>query len=184
MQHSAMSHIPGLAFEHRSRRTGTLAAMLVALCLGGAQADAQTIRVDAPPAYRDNALRPDVRAADRVSRMTLEEKIPQLMHDAPAISRLGVREYNWWNEGLHGVAQIALVGFQRIHLARGETRTVQFVLKDRDLRTVDPDGVRRIVPAHAEVWIGGGQPKSPSTGRRASGVAARFHITSGALVAK
>lgn len=38
--------------------------------------------------------------------MTLEEKVPQLINDAPAIPRLGVREYNWWNEGLHGVAAL------------------------------------------------------------------------------
>jgi beta-glucosidase len=36
--------------------------------------------------------------------MTQEEKLPQLINDAPAIPRLGVREFNWWNEGLHGVA--------------------------------------------------------------------------------
>jgi beta-glucosidase len=40
-----------------------------------------------------------------VSKMTLEEKASQLRHDAPAIARLGVPAYNWWNEGLHGVAR-------------------------------------------------------------------------------
>ncbi|MCM1027734.1 MAG: glycoside hydrolase family 3 C-terminal domain-containing protein [Roseburia sp.] len=45
------------------------------------------------------------RAKELVSRMTLEEKASQLKHDAPAIPRLGVPEYNWWNEGLHGVAR-------------------------------------------------------------------------------
>lgn len=56
------------------------------------------------PAYRDISLSAEARAADLVSRMTLEEKAAQLINDAPAIPRLGVREYNWWNEGLHGVA--------------------------------------------------------------------------------
>jgi len=56
------------------------------------------------PPYRDTALTPEARAADLVSRMTLEEKIPQLLNDAPAVPRLGIREYNWWSEGLHGVA--------------------------------------------------------------------------------
>ena len=37
--------------------------------------------------------------------MTLEEKISQLMNDSPAIDRLGVPAYNWWNECLHGVAR-------------------------------------------------------------------------------
>ena len=48
---------------------------------------------------------PEARAADLVARMTLEEKAAQLGHDAPAIARLGVPAYNWWNEGLHGVAR-------------------------------------------------------------------------------
>lgn len=45
------------------------------------------------------------RAQDLVSRMTLEEKASQLRYDAPAIPRLGIPAYNWWNEGLHGVAR-------------------------------------------------------------------------------
>ena len=40
-----------------------------------------------------------------VSQMTLEEKASQLRFDAPAIERLGIPEYNWWNEALHGVAR-------------------------------------------------------------------------------
>ncbi len=45
------------------------------------------------------------RAQELVSQMTLEEKASQLKHDAPAIPRLNVPAYNWWNEGLHGVAR-------------------------------------------------------------------------------
>ena len=45
------------------------------------------------------------RAADLVSRMTLEEKVAQMQNDAPAIPRLGVPAYEWWNEALHGVAR-------------------------------------------------------------------------------
>jgi beta-glucosidase len=45
------------------------------------------------------------RARELVARMTLEEKIAQLIHNAPAIGRLGLPEYNWWNECLHGVAR-------------------------------------------------------------------------------
>ncbi len=40
-----------------------------------------------------------------VSKMTLEEKMSQLVYGAPAIERLGIPAYNWWNEGLHGVAR-------------------------------------------------------------------------------
>jgi beta-glucosidase len=55
--------------------------------------------------YLDPRLAPEDRAADLVARMTLEEKAAQLGNDAPAIARLGVPRYNWWNEGLHGVAR-------------------------------------------------------------------------------
>lgn len=60
-----------------------------------------------PPSapYLDPSLSPEKRAADLVSRMTLEEKVLQMQNSAPAIPRLGVTAYNWWNEALHGVAQ-------------------------------------------------------------------------------
>jgi len=45
------------------------------------------------------------RARELVSKMTLAEKMSQMKYDAPAIERLGVPEYNWWNECLHGVAR-------------------------------------------------------------------------------
>ena len=45
------------------------------------------------------------KAKELVSQMTLEEKASQLRYNAPAIERLGIPEYNWWNEALHGVAR-------------------------------------------------------------------------------
>jgi beta-glucosidase len=71
----------------------------------------------------------------------------------------------------------ALAGFQRIHLARGQTRRVQFTLAGRDLSLVDPQGVRRTIPGTVDLWIGGGQP-----GGAAPGVPARFRITSAATL--
>ncbi len=52
-------------------------------------------------------LRKDARlkAQELVSKMTIEEAASQLRYDAPAIERLGIPEYNWWNECLHGVAR-------------------------------------------------------------------------------
>ena len=46
-----------------------------------------------------------VKAKELVSKMTVEEKISQLVYNAAAIERLGIKEYNWWNEGAHGVAR-------------------------------------------------------------------------------
>ena len=45
------------------------------------------------------------KARELVGKMTLEEKASQLKYDAPAIERLGIPAYNWWNEVLHGVAR-------------------------------------------------------------------------------
>lgn len=45
------------------------------------------------------------RVNDLVSRLTLEEKVAQMMHATPAITRLGIPAYDWWNETLHGVAR-------------------------------------------------------------------------------
>jgi beta-glucosidase len=75
-----------------------------------------------PPAalpYRNPQLTPAERARDLVSKMSLEEKALQLGHDAPALPRLGIPKYNWWNEGLHGVARagIATVFPQAIGMA-------------------------------------------------------------------
>lgn len=57
------------------------------------------------PLYRDPSVPLDKRVEDLLSRMTLDEKIAQLSSDAPAIERLGVPAYNWWNESLHGIAR-------------------------------------------------------------------------------
>lgn len=55
--------------------------------------------------YKDTSKSCEERAIDLVSRMTLLERCEQLKYDVPAIERLGVPAYNWWNEGLHGVAR-------------------------------------------------------------------------------
>lgn len=59
------------------------------------------------------------RAAELVAKMTLEEKVEQTLSWAPAIERLGIKAYNWWNEALHGVARagVATVFPQSIGLA-------------------------------------------------------------------
>jgi beta-glucosidase len=57
------------------------------------------------PLYRDPDQPIAERVADLIDRMTLEEKVAQMVNDAPAIERLGVPAYNYWNEALHGVAR-------------------------------------------------------------------------------
>ena len=79
------------------------------------------------------------RVEDFVSRMTLEEKISQMVHDAPAIERLGVPKYNWWNECLHGVgrAGLATVFPQAIGMAAAWDAEMMF-----DIATVISDEAR------------------------------------------
>ena len=45
------------------------------------------------------------RLDDLISRLTLEEKVAQMINSAPAIPRLGIPSYDWWNEALHGIAR-------------------------------------------------------------------------------
>jgi beta-glucosidase len=74
---------------------------------------------ESTPVFRDPARPLAERVADLVSRMTLAEKISQMVHTAPAIERLGIPAYDWWNECLHGVARsgIATVFPQAIGMA-------------------------------------------------------------------
>ena len=77
------------------------AALIAAVCFTitmGALAQA-----DAP--YKDPKLPVAQRVDDLVGRMTLDEKIGQMMNGAPAIPRLDVPKYDWWSEGLHGIAR-------------------------------------------------------------------------------
>jgi beta-glucosidase len=55
--------------------------------------------------YKNPSAPTEQRIDDLLSRMTLEEKISQLMNDSPAIDHLSIPAYNWWNECLHGVAR-------------------------------------------------------------------------------
>lgn len=101
------------------------------------------------PVYKDPTRPIEERVDDLISRMTLEEKISQMIFDAPAIERLGISAYNWWNECLHGVgrAGVATVFPQAIGLAA----------------TWNPDLVRQVATAisdegrakhHEAAWRG------------------------------
>lgn len=71
------------------------------------------------PIYKNPEKLLDERVDDLVSRMTIEEKISQMLHYSYAIARLNIQEYNWWNECLHGVARagVATVFPQAIGMA-------------------------------------------------------------------
>lgn len=55
--------------------------------------------------FRDTTLTVEERVEHLMNILTLEEKLSMLDHTNPAIERLGIDEYNWWNEALHGLAR-------------------------------------------------------------------------------
>lgn len=99
-----MNKLAIVTFGHAYKKICSYALTVPLLAMTFSLADA-----DEPkqiPIYQNTSVNFQERAKDLVAHMTLEEKLPQLINDAPAIPRLGVREYNWWNEGLHGVAAL------------------------------------------------------------------------------
>src|SRR3989442_11125956 len=97
-----------------SMRNFPLIGLLLLVLLSGSELAAQSASntsastASARPPYWDPSLSLEQRVNDLVSRMTLEEKVSQMQDVAPAIPRLGIPAYNWWNEALHGVARSGL----------------------------------------------------------------------------
>jgi beta-glucosidase len=98
-RHARESEGPASFF--RRRWISLLLAGLVPplLAQAGLLRSAHAAEADAAPAA------PEAHAAALVARMTREEKISQLVNATPAIPRLGIPAYEWWNEGLHGIAR-------------------------------------------------------------------------------
>lgn len=87
------------------------AALASAVAVGVPGASALETRPSAAPIYLNPAYAPAERAADLVSRLTLAEKAQQMNSNiAPAIPRLGVAQWGWWNEASHGVAALTVSG--------------------------------------------------------------------------
>src|SRR4051812_33432106 len=84
------------------------------------------------PKYQDFTASPEDRAVDLISQMTLEEKVGQMQNTAPAIPRLGIPAYDWWNEALHGVARagLATVFPQAIGLAATWDTDLEYRIAD------------------------------------------------------
>ena len=73
--------------------------ILLAACFGVSIANAQLLP------YQDVTLSAGQRADDLLSRLTLDEKVSLMMNASPAIERLGVPQFQWWNEALHGIGR-------------------------------------------------------------------------------
>ena len=151
--------------------------MIRALCRRASLLSIGSGAFAAEPVYKDLNRTFEERAADLVSRMTLEEKVAQLQNDAPAIPRLGVPAYEWWNEALHGVARAgaATVFPQAIGLAA----TFDVPLMTEVATAISDEGARqaprvRRAAGSASATRGSpsGRPTSTSSAIRA-GAAAR-----------
>ena len=79
----------------------------------------QESRSQTKPGYLNPSLSTEQRINDLISRMTLQEKVSQMMNSTSAIPHLGIPAYNWWSEALHGIARsgVATVFPQAIGLA-------------------------------------------------------------------
>src|SRR5512142_1381264 len=102
------------------------------------------------PAYKNPNLPIEQRVNDLVKRMTLKEKVSQLGHTADAIPRLGIPQYDWWNEGLHGVARagnatvfpqaIGLAATFDVPLVHDVARVISTEFRAKYYASVQPDG--------------------------------------------
>lgn len=125
------------------RHSIALSVLLVAMSSG--PADAQQ-----PPVASVRAAQFEADALMLVGRMTLEEKAAQLKSDASAIPRLGVPAYNWWSEGLHGVARageatvfpqaVGLAATFNVPLVRKVADVISTEFRAKYHESVAPDG--------------------------------------------
>lgn len=81
----------------RNGYLAVIAAFAIGFGASSSSADAQR--------YKDSSLPIKERASLVLKELTLDEKISMMMDDSPAIERLGIKRYNWWNEALHGVGR-------------------------------------------------------------------------------
>ena len=86
--------------------------------------------------------------------------------------------------GVVGSPARALQAFKRVHLKKGETKTVQLTLDERAMSVVDPRGTRRIIPGKVELWVGGGQPVSREGLSEPAGAKTSFLIRGGKILPK
>ena len=82
-----------------------LISLLLVLCISATVYNLMAQQKPYEFSFRNPSLPIEERVNDLVSRMTLQEKADQLLYTAPAIPRLGIPAYTWWNEALHGVAR-------------------------------------------------------------------------------
>ena len=90
-----------LLFNHALMNTLKISFISILLLIFQTISQSQTTQFP----FQNTKLSRDERISDLVSRLTLKEKSTLMLYNSPAIERLNIKEYNWWNECLHGVAR-------------------------------------------------------------------------------
>ncbi|MDE6380877.1 MAG: hypothetical protein K2L11_10420, partial [Muribaculaceae bacterium] len=108
----------------QKKSTAVIAAIYISVAAGSFTVAAQ--------GYKDTSLPNRERAELLLKELTLDEKISMMMDDSPAIERLGIKRYNWWNEALHGIgrAGFATVFPQAIGMAAAFDEDLQYRIFD------------------------------------------------------
>ena len=94
----------------------------------------------------NQSLSPQQRAADLVRRMTVEEKVTQLVNQSRAVPRLNVPDYDWWSEALHGVARNGTTEFPE---PVGLAATFDIDAIHRMAIVIGTEGSRQLCSRHA-----------------------------------
>ncbi len=103
--------------------------------------------------YLDESLSLEERADDLVSRLTVQEKVEQMIHGAKGVKRLGISEYNWWNESLHGVARAGTATVFPQCIGLGATFNVPLVNKIADITSTEGRAKYNVQSAHGDFDI-------------------------------
>jgi beta-glucosidase len=103
--------------------------LMVIIALPPGLLSAQTTTDTETFPFNDPNLEMEERIEDLVNRLTLEEKAWQMMHNSPAVERLGIPEYNWWNEALHGIGRSGVATVFPQAIAMGATFDEDLILE-------------------------------------------------------
>ena len=103
--------------------------------------------------YLDESLSVEERADDLVSRLTVQEKVEQMIHGAKGVKRLGINEYNWWNESLHGVARAGTATVFPQCIGLGATFNVPLVNKIAEMTSTEGRAKYNVQSAHGDFDI-------------------------------
>ncbi|WP_202845658.1 glycoside hydrolase family 3 protein [Luteimonas saliphila] len=126
-----------VAAPHPRRRTRSRTLVHACSLVLLAALSAGAFAADGDRPWLDTSQPFEARAAALVSQMTLDEKAAQMQNDSPAIERLGLPAYDWWNEALHGVARAG--GATVFPQAIGMAATFDVPLMDRISKTISDE---------------------------------------------